>query len=39
MLSRCEKADKTDVQVFGADERSKKVFEKEELPGLEPLRH
>ena len=31
-------ADKTDVQVFGADERSKKYF-KEELPSLEPLSH
>ena len=31
-------ADKTDVQVFGTDERSKKFF-KEELPSLEPLSH
>ena len=31
-------ADKTDEQVYGVDERSKKYF-KEELPSLEPLKH
>ena len=31
-------ADKTDEQVYGTDERSKKFFE-EKTPGIEPLKH
>ena len=31
-------ADKTDEQVYGTDERSKKFFE-EKTPSIEPLRH